>query len=132
MKYIKTFENIKQRYPVEFLRPFIDYLIKKLETNMKNEGWTICYTDDVEIPDEINLSYNNRKGDYWMVQKDFETDILNSDYDADVFAKKYGIMIDNYGVVLGYNNISFLEHPEEINNYKEMIDFYININKYNL
>ena len=92
---------------------------------MTDEGWLISYASGLDIPTKFNVPYSNRIGNFWQVQRNDDDDILEDDLKAEKLAKKNGLMIDDYGVVIGYNGISYLEHPEEL-------DFYKNIQKYNL
>ena len=91
---------------------------------MEDEGWFISYSSAMNITDKYNVSYSNKVGDFWQVQKDDTSDLID-DMEAEQYAKKYGLLIDDYGVVIGYNNVSFLEHPDNAELYK-------NLNKYNL
>jgi len=121
----KLFENGKPYYdPIE-IEHFIDWFIDINEDKMEQEGWFISYSS-MDIPSYYNnLQYSNHRGDFWQIQKNDESDLLETDGDAERIAKKYGIMFDEYGVVIGYNGISFFEHPESLEIYKDM-------KKYNL
>jgi hypothetical protein len=134
MKHIKTFEDLsndKPHYDFELFKPFIELFFKCFEDDMVREGWTICYSQE-DIPGNIVIEYSNRKGTFWQVQKDFESNLLNSDEDADVYAKNCGLLIDGFGVVIGYDNISFLENPEKIDDVMKELEIYKNLKKYNL
>jgi len=127
MKYIKKFEHTlenKPYYSVELFAPFINWFYDNFHTQMEDEGWFISYSSAMNITDKYNVSYSNKVGDFWQVQKDDTSDLID-DMEAEQYAKKYGLLIDDYGVVIGYNNVSFLEHPDNAELYK-------NLNKYNL
>jgi len=134
MKYIKKFEHTlenKPYYSVELFKPFIDLFFSFFQYDMIKEGWTICETT-MEIPDKFDISYSNRKGSYWQVQQDFETHIIDDDEDADKIAITYGLLIDSYGIILGYNEVSFLENPDKIDNAMVELELYKNTRKFNL
>jgi len=128
MKYIKTFEdNIKNKpiYSVDLIHPFINYFYNMYEIKMEEEGWFVSYASGMSIPIGYDVPYSNRVGSFWQVQKDDNSDLIENDIEAEKIAKSCGLMLDDYGVVIGYNGVSFLEHPEEL-------EVYNNINKYNL
>lgn len=125
MRYIKKFESICY-YDADVIRPFISWFYDNFEDRMENEGWLIFYLDHYTIDNMKNYRpYHNIKGNFWQVQKNDDYDILEDDIEAEEYAKKCGLMLDSYGIVIGYDNVSFFEHPEEL-------DVYKNIEKYNL
>ena len=121
----KIFENKKPFYdPIE-IKHFIDWFVDANKDKMEEEGWLISYAS-LDIPSYYNnLQYSNHRGEFWQIQKDDESEILETDGDAERIAKKHRIMFDEYGIVIGYDDISFFEHPESLNIYKD-------IRKYNL
>lgn len=127
MKYIKLFENKKPYYDVNQIKYFIDWYYSNYSYLMEKEGWLISLASLV-IPYKYNVSYENRAGDFWQIQRDDEAMIL-SDFDGDLkaeeLAKNAGLLVDDYGVVIGYDNVSFLEQPEKL-------IFYRDTDKYNL
>ena len=129
MKYIKTFEDSfynddKKLYPFEILTPFINWFGNVNRDIMKKEGWIISYSDF----DSSNFSlpkFNfNKVSGYWQVQRNDDDDIIEDDIAAEKLAKEHGLLMDDEGVVIGYNDISFIDYPEELEKYE-------NINKYN-
>jgi len=134
MKHIKTFEDLsndKPYYDCELFKPFIKLFYDCFEDDMNREGWTICQAP-VDIPEHLYTSYYNRRGQFFQIQTDFDTRILDIDEEADEYARKYNLFIDEYGILLGYNNISFLEHPEKIDDVIKELEIYKNSKKYNL
>lgn len=123
MKYLKKYEKEKPIYPTNELQPFIDWFYRNFEDEMSHL-WLISYAE-TEIPYYIDIQYKNRIGIFWQVQKNDQSDLLESDEDAEKLAKELGLMIDDYGIIIGFKGVNFLENPEEI-------DFYKNIQQYNL
>lgn len=124
MKYIKKYESILY-YNVDLFEPFIDWFYSIYSDKMKDEGWLISYAYGLSIPDEYIVPYKNRFGDFWQIERNDDDNLISNDIEAEKCAKKYGLLIDDYGVVIGYNGVSFLEHPEEL-------EFYKSVKKYNL
>lgn len=118
-------KHLKHTYSADILEPFINWFYDTYKNKMRKEGWLISYASGLEIPKNIETQYWNKIGDFWQVQKDDNADILEDDIEAEKLARTTGLLFDNYGIVIGYNGISFLEHPEEIDYYKDM-------KKYNL
>ena len=125
MKYIKTykiFERIhkisqpaKKIYPLKDIEPFINWFNSMYGKLAERQGWSVYSSD---------TSMTSWKYPVWQVEKNDDTDILKDDTESDNLAKKLGLMLDDMGVVIGYNGVSFIEHPEELEQYK-------NITKYN-
>jgi len=128
MKYIKKYENIKDNkkiYPIDLFQPFIEWFCNLYDDIMKKEGWLISHASGLNIPNEYNVPYTNKYGDYWQIQKDDDSILIKDDIEAEKYAKNCGLLIDDYGIIIGYNNVSFLEHPENL-------EFYKNSNKFNI
>ena len=130
MKYIKTFEKfddkVKKLYSFEDLKHFIDWFVNVHEDTIKKEGWLISYSffnsKDFTLP---KFNDNNKANGYWQIQRNDEDEIIENDLVAEELAKKYKLLLNSEGVVIGYNDVSFIDHPEELKYYK-------NINKYNI
>jgi len=126
MKYIKQFEAVNKRYNTDEFFPFVTWFNNLHKDEMKEEGWLIVNAGCINIPKYIDTEYYcDKNNDYWQIQRNDEDEILKSDIEAEELAKKKGLMIDDYGVLIGYNGVSFFKHPEELEVYK-------NANKYNL
>ena len=126
VKLNKKFEDVgREIYPFGDITPFINWFVDLNDDKMKEEGWLIS-DSDFGSSHFIRPRFNGiALGGYWQIQKDDEDGILYSDEDAEKSAKDLGLLLDDEGVVIGYNGVSFLEHPEELEVYK-------NANKYNL
>lgn len=126
MRYLKTYEEIKPIYNANKFLPFVTWFNNIHKSEMEKEGWFIVNTAYIDIPEYINTEYYTyRNLDYWQIQRNDDADILKSDKEAEELAKKKGLLIDEYGILIGYNGVSFIKHPEELETYK-------NVNKYNL
>ena len=131
MKHLKLFEayidkdgelkdfNSKIEYPFDKIGKFVGWFIDEYGDYPEKQGWTIFHSDTL-IPDEKYHSDRIWKdinvGGYWQVQRlDFPGEgealigRLDNDDSADDLAKKMGLMVDEYGVVYGWNGQSFLE-----------------------
>lgn len=127
MKYLKKFEN-QSIYPeMEFFIGWFDLIHQEI---YKKEGWTIFFTDNVyeiETIDDPNDFFNDD-------DLDIETPTIK---DAVASAKKLGLIVGEWkkipsnsnlnswkstNVILGYNGISFIDHPEELYKYEEMYE----------
>ena len=127
MKYIKTFESVnKIVYPFQDITPFINWFVNVHKDVIKKEGWLISYSffnsKDFTLP---KFNDNNKANGYWQIQRNDEDEIIENDLVAEELAKKYKLLLNSEGVVIGYNDVSFIDHPEELKYYK-------NINKYNI
>lgn len=125
MKYIKKYENkIKILYPYNDIEYFINWFNNKYYSYTESQGWAI-FDSDTSLPQEKYISDSGKYQKFWQIQHYEDMKILNSDSEADILARKLGLMIDEYGVIIGYNGDFFLNNTEILNFYKE-------INKYNL
>jgi hypothetical protein len=121
----KIFENNKPDYPDVLLVPFINWFYDNYGDRMEDEGWLILYASGLDMPFDSAVLYSNTVGDFWQVQRNDDSDLIENDIEAVKLAKKSGLILDNYGIIIGYNGVSFLEHPEELEIYK-------NVKTYNL
>ncbi len=98
-------------YPFKAIESVVDEIILKYENIMNRQGWLISQSGTA-IPHEIG---NYKKSNfYWQVQKNDELGILNSDEEADELAKNIGIIIDEFGVVQGFDNENLVERINKI------------------
>lgn len=126
MIHLKCFENHKKiLYPYNEIKYFVDWFEEKYGEIVAKQGWAI-FDSDTDYPSKKYISNSNPFIKFWQIEKLDDMNILSTDQDADELAKKMGLMIDNkYGIIIGYNGVSFLDNQEEL-------DIYKNINKYNL
>ena len=80
----------------------------------ETQGWAI-FDSDTEVPNEKYISEDPR-GNYWQIQKldspgkgEALVGDLKSDMEADEMARKIGLMVDEYGILYGYQGKSFLD-----------------------
>jgi hypothetical protein len=90
-----------------------------IDYHTTKQGWAI-FDSDTEIPNEKYHSERTLNGKilngyYWQVQRlddpgDDEALFgkLQNDFKADDLARKLGLMVDEYGVVYGFDGQSFL------------------------
>lgn len=108
-------EEKKILYPFKKVSKFVEWFQSEFGKYAASQGWSI-FDSDTDIP---NVKYkheptNSRKS-YFQVQRlddpeegEAQFGRLKNDYQADELAKKLGIMIDEYGVVIGWDGNSFL------------------------
>jgi len=124
---LQDFE-FKQKYPFDKIKKFIDWFQREYGDYAAKQGWAI-FDSDTEAPNEkyhSERAYGGKilTGYYWQIQRldspgegEALFGKLPNDYKADELAEKLGLMIDEYGVVIGYKGQSFLE-KENINEVK--------------
>lgn len=108
--------NDKKYYPLKDIEIFINWFNSVYGDLIESQGWSIYSS---------NTCMTSWKYPVWEVEKDDDANILATDSQAVNLAKEIGLMLDDMGVVIGYNGVSFIEHPEELEVYK-------NVRKYNL
>jgi len=113
---IKKFENFKSdnliEYPYLKIDIFVEWFELMYSKKMNNEGWAIY------LKTTTGKKYVNNFGDVVFVAFDTEE---NDDLSARCIARKMGLVINDDGVLIGYNNISFLEHPEYLKTFKKKL-----------
>lgn len=112
--------EIRILYPYDKIKKFVDWFQEEYKDYTQKQGWAI-FDSDTEHPNEKYQSqrmFNGKllSGYYWQVQKldspgegEALFGELENDYKADNLAIKLGLMIDEYGVVYGWNGQSFLD-----------------------
>ncbi len=113
-------------YPYNELKPFIDEFQKNYGDYTESQGWAIFDSDtenpndkyDVEIRRQMKeyetgrypggrVTYNFN---YWQIEKlDGNNVGLNSDEDAYKLAEKLGVIVDELGVVRGFDGNDLVE-----------------------
>lgn len=131
MKYIKLYEayvdehgnlqdfDHKIFYDFDKIGKFVNWFNTEYGDYPTKQGWAI-FDSDTELPNEkyhSERTYNGKilTGYYWQVQRLDNPDDdealfgrLYNDYQADDLARKTGLMVDEYGVVYGWDGQSFL------------------------
>ena len=127
MRYIKTYKifessenDAKKYYPLKELEPFINWFNSMYGKLAERQGWSIYSSD---------TSTTSWKYPVWQVEKNDDAEILKDDSEADNLAKELGLMLDDMGVVIGYNNHLFMKNGELD---AEVLDIYKNSNKFNI
>jgi len=115
---LKDFD-FKVFYDFDKIKKFVDWFQSEYGDYALKQGWSI-FDSDTEEPNEkyhSERTYKGKKlnGYYWQVQRlDSPEDDealfgkLKNDYAADDLARKLGLMVDEYGVVYGWDDKSFL------------------------
>jgi len=124
-------------YPYDEMKSFINWFNKNYYKIAEEQGWGI-FSSDTETPEKEYISNDSSLYGrcFWQIQH-YDDLLLNSDTEADELARSMGLMIDEYGLIIGFDGVSFIEHPEFLNpkyfdKYKEKIDLNLISNKYNL
>ena len=106
-------------YDFDKIKKFVDWFQSEYSEYTTKQGWAI-FDSDTEIPNKkyhSERTYNGKilNGYYWQVQRlddpeDGEALFgkLPNDFNADDLARKLGLMVDEYGVVYGWDSQSFL------------------------
>jgi hypothetical protein len=108
-------EDSKIVYPYKKIAKFLDWYEQEWGQYAKEQGWFIV-TSDTDVP---KVKYKPEEGNkynlFFQVQRiddpmegEAKFGRLKSDMVADELAKKTGLMLDEYGVVIGWNGESFL------------------------
>lgn len=96
----------KLYYPYKQLEPYIKDFRDKHSQEMNDYGFDI-FVSDSQIPNEkYNLGIDQ---DYYQIQKLDQSDTGLSDQDVIESAKRMGILVDEYGVVMGFTGKDFVE-----------------------
>ena len=115
---LKDFD-FKVFYDFDKIKKFVDWFQSEHGDYALKQGWSI-FDSDTEQPNEkyhSERTYKGKKlnGYYWQVQRlDSPEDDealfgkLKNDYAADDLARKLGLMVDEYGVVYGWDGKSFI------------------------
>lgn len=134
MKYLNTYKLFEKKtlvYNYKKFEPFILEFNKVFGEKMKNEGWRIVlekFLGDYTI----SLEYDIVNNYIWQPQKNDQDSIIEDDLQAYELAIQSGLLIDNYGIIIGFNDTSFVEHPEEIIYTTKKLYLIKDLNKFNL
>jgi hypothetical protein len=108
-------------YPFDKIEKFVKWFNDEYGDYSNKQGWAI-FDSDTELPNEKYHSVRNYRGKilngyYWQIQRLDNPDEnealfgkLSNDLNADRMARKIGIMVDEFGVIYGYDGVSFLEN----------------------
>lgn len=108
-------EENKIVYPYKKISKLIDWFESEFGDYAKQQGWSI-FSSDTDIP---KIKYKPEEGNkyniFFQVQRiddpeegEAITGRLKNDQQAEELAKKTGLMIDEFGVVIGWDGESFL------------------------
>lgn len=113
-------EESKIEYPYKSVAKFLNWFEKEYGDYVKKQGWFVV-TSDTDVP---KTKYKPEKGNkynlFFQVQRiddPMEGEALfgklKNDHQADELAKKIGLMLDEFGVVIGWDGESFLPQKGE-------------------
>ena len=117
----KTFEQLNLiEYPYDKMKKFVEWFNFLYKDRTKKENWGIFthmsprYLSKSQIGNNATWSVNARAP---------MANIMTSSDDrmAHKKAKDFGLMLDEKGVVIGYDNISFLEDPEYLKSFSKKL-----------
>ena len=109
----------KIHYNFDKIGKFVDWFQDEYADYAQKQGWAI-FDSDSELPNQkyhSERNYNGKSltGYYWQVQRldspsDGEAQFgrLENDIKADDLAEKVGLMVDEFGVVYGWDGQSFI------------------------
>lgn len=105
-------------YPYNELKPYVDQFQKKYSDYVESQGWAI-FDSDTEVPNvkyDINIRKNMKEYqqksaltnlrynlNYWDIEKLDDMQLFKYDIDVYSTARKMGIIVDEYGVIQGFN-----------------------------
>ena len=108
-------EDIKITYPYKKIARFLNWFEKEWGNYAEEQGWFIV-TSDTDLP---KVKYKPEEGNkynlFFQVQRiddpmegEALTGKLKNDLEAEELAKKIGLVLDEYGVVIGWQNDIFI------------------------
>ena len=108
-------EESKIVYPYKRIAKFLDWFEKEWGDYAKKQGWFVV-TSDTDVP---KIKYKPEEGNksnlFFQVQRiddPMEGEALlgklKSDMEADEMAKKIGLVLDKFGVVIGWEDQIFI------------------------
>lgn len=108
-------EDSKVLYPYKKIGKFVEWFQSEFGDYATKQGWAI-FDSDTEVPHvKYKFEPSNKFMSVYQVQRLDDPEDgsalfgkLKDDYQADDLAKKLGLMLDEYGVVIGWNGESFL------------------------
>ena len=109
-------EESKILYPYKKIGKFVDWFQEEYGDYATKQGWGI-FDSDTEVPHiKYKFEPSNKNMSVYQVQRFDDPEEgqaqfgkLKDDYQADDLARKLGVMVDEYGVVTGWDGQSFLE-----------------------
>ena len=109
------YEEEKIIYPFKKISKFVDWFQQEYKDYAAKQGWAI-FDSDTEVP---NIKYkhepDNKRWSYFQVQRldnPAEDEALfgrlSDDMQADELAKKLGLVLDEFGVIIGWKDQLFI------------------------
>ncbi len=109
------YEEEKIIYPFKKISKFVDWFQQEYKDYAAKQGWAI-FDSDTEVP---NIKYkhepDNKRWSYFQVQRldnPAEDEALfgrlSDDMQADELAKKLGLVLDEFGVIIGWKGQLFI------------------------
>ena len=111
---LKGFFNLSGNlyYPYNELKPYIDEFQNRYSDYTEKQGWGIFDSDTERANDKYQKVVDNTgrivyNFNYWDIEK-FDDGELEKDIDAIELAKEMGIIVDEYGVIQGFNDVNLV------------------------
>ena len=108
-------EDSKILYPYKKISNFVNWFQSEYGDYAAKQGWGVFSSDTDITHTKYKFEPSNKYMNVFQVEKldspeEGEALIgnLESDYDAEELAKKLGLMLDEYGVVIGWDGDLFL------------------------
>jgi hypothetical protein len=106
-------ESSKILYPYEKISKFVEWFRDEWGDYVRKQGWDIFLSDSSEPTEKYKLD-SNVSGFFRVERIDDPTEgeglfgRLKSDIHAEELAKKLGLVLDEYGVVIGWQDDIFI------------------------
>jgi hypothetical protein len=108
-------EDVKITYPYKKIARFLNWFEKEWGNYAEEQGWFIV-TSDTDLPKvKYKAEEGNKYNLFFQVQRiddpmegEALTGKLKNDLEAEELAKKIGLVLDEYGVVIGWQNDIFI------------------------
>jgi hypothetical protein len=92
------------KYPFDEIKTMVQWFSDENGEQMYDEGWEIIHSKDDDYPKQ---KYDSPKG-FWRIAMADEGSVV-SEMEADVKAKGLGLLVDDYGIVVGYKEHNLID-----------------------
>lgn len=97
-------------YPFDEIQQMVEWFSDENGEQMYDEGWEIIHSDDT-YPKQ---KYDSPKG-FWRISMTDSTSpySVKTEMEADIKAKGLGLLVDDYGIVVGYKEHNLIDDFNE-------------------
>jgi len=126
MNKLKTFENFEQpiEYPYDKMKSFVEWFKYLFGSKIKQkEHWTIR-TKGTHGEKYINQTKLGVSDIVYFVNSIFIIpEYSKEEKNKEILenARKFGLMVNDDMVIIGYDGVSFLEHPEYLKTFRKKL-----------